>query len=63
MGFWGFGVLKYDFISSKKGRRLGTILLEKKPKGGAKHLVPDQHVDDSEIHYDGDKEEEAKEVL
>jgi hypothetical protein len=31
-------LLKYDFISSKKGKRLGTLLLEKKPKGGAKHL-------------------------
>ena len=31
-------LLKYDFVSSKKGKRLGTVLLEKK-LSGAKHLM------------------------
>ena len=30
-------LLRYDFVSSKKGKRLGTVLLEKK-KNGAKNL-------------------------
>ena len=30
-------LLKYDFVSSKKGKRLGTLLLKKKA-GGAKNL-------------------------
>ena len=30
-------LLKHDFVSSKKGKRLGNILLEKKFRG-AKHL-------------------------
>ena len=31
-------LLKYDFVSSKKGKRLGTVLLEKK-LSGAKNLM------------------------
>ena len=42
-------LLKHDFVSSKKGKRLGNILLEKKFKG-AKHFLDD------------DQEEEGAEV-
>ena len=31
-------LLKFDFVSSKKGKRLGNVLVEKKFKG-AKHLI------------------------
>ena len=32
-------LLKYDFQSSKKGKRPGTLLLEKNPNGGARDLM------------------------
>ena len=32
-------LLKHDFVSSKKGKRLGNVLLEKKFKG-AKNIIP-----------------------
>jgi hypothetical protein len=31
-------LLKYDFVSSKKGKRLGTVLLEGKRHLGAKDI-------------------------